>query len=182
MPSASTSIVVFTAIDGILRQQGGGPCADARAALELLSERSVPVVMMSHGDPSAVQELQRDLGLLEPFIADGGAALYIPRGYFEELDGLAAGDECWEIFQFGARDPARAVRLLASLFSVRGEDILTIGFGCAWDDRALLAAVSVPIIVRTGSDDHMRLLRRLPGAYLTTAVGPAGWSEAVLGC
>lgn len=181
MPSPSTSIVVFTAIDGILRQQGQGPCSDARSALDLLLERNVPVVLMSHGEPAPVQELQAELGLLEPFICDGGATLYIPRGYFEELDGLAAGDDCWEVFHFGVRDPSRPVRLLASLYSVRGEDILTIGFGCRWADRALLAAVSVSIIVRDGSDDHERLLRRIPGAYLTTATGPAGWSEAVLG-
>lgn len=180
MPSSSTSIVVFTAIDGILRPESGS-CGDARTALDLLHERSVPVVLLSHDGPGPVQELQAELGLLEPFICDGGATLYIPRGYFEELDGLAAGDDCWEVFHFGVRDPARAVRLLASLFSVRGEDILTIGFGCRWADRALLAAVNVSIIVRDGSDDQERLVRRIPGAYLTTATGPAGWSEAVLG-
>src|SRR5687767_10442830 len=181
MPSPTTSIVVFTAIDGILRQQESEPCCDARMALDLLHERSVPVVLLSHDGPEPAQALQAELGLLEPFICDGGATLYIPRGYFEELDGLAAGDDCWEVFHFGVRDPARAVRLLASLFSVRGEDILTIGFGCRWADRALLAAVNVSIIVRDGSDDHEKLVRRIPGAYLTTATGPAGWSEAVLG-
>ena len=184
MPSSSTSIVVFTAIDGILRPQHPqerGSCAEVRVALDLLCEREVPVVLMSHGDAEPVQQLQRDLGLLEPFICDGGAALYIPRGYFEELDGLTAGDDRWEVFQFGVRDPARAVRLLASLFCVRDEDVLTIGFGCGWADRALLASVDVPIIVRNDSDDQMKLLRRIPGAYLTTAMGPAGWSEAVLG-
>ena len=181
MPSPSTSIVVFTAIDGILQRDDRGLCDDARSALDLLLERNVPLVLVSHDDAAPVQQLQAQLGLDEPFICDGGATLYIPRGYFEELDGLAAGDDCWEVFHFGVRDPARAVRLLASLYSVRGEDVLTIGFGCHWADRALLAAVNVSIIVRDGSDDHARLLRRIPGAYLTTATGPAGWSEAVLG-
>lgn len=181
MPSTSTSIVVFTAVDGILRQQDSEPCCEARAALDLLRERRVPVVLMSHDAAGAVQRVQAELGLLEPFICDGGATLYIPRGYFEELDGLAAGDDSWEVFHFGVRDPARAVRLLASLYSVRGEDILTIGFGCRWVDRALLAAVNVSIIVRDGAGESDRLLRYVPGAYLTSAAGPAGWSEAVLG-
>ena len=181
MPASAISMVVFTAIDGILRPQDRGACAEVRVALDLLCEREVPVVLMSHGEAPPVQQLQQDLGLLEPFICEGGSALYIPRGYFEELDGLSAGDDRWEVFHFGVRDPARAVRLLASLFCVRGEDVLTIGFGCGWADRALLAAVNVPIVVRNGSEDQMRLLRRIPGAYLTTATGPAGWSEAVLG-
>jgi predicted mannosyl-3-phosphoglycerate phosphatase (HAD superfamily) len=179
--SAPTSIVVFTTVDGVLRHPGTGSCDDAREALELLTTRGVPVVLMSHGDAAPLQAAQRELGLEHPFICQGGACLYIPRGYFEELDGLTSGDEAWEIFQFGVRDPSRAVRLLASLYSVRGEDILTIGFGGAWEDCALLSAVDVPIVVRQQATDATRLLRRIPSAYLTAAVGPAGWSEAVLG-
>jgi len=181
MLASPTSIVVFTAIDGILRDRDRGPCGQVRNGLNLLCERQVPVVLMSHGDAEPVQRLQHELGLLEPFICEGGAVLYIPRGYFEELDGLTSGDDRWEVFQFGVRDPARAVRLLASLFCVRGADVLTIGFGCSWADRTLLASVSVPIIVRNDSDDQAKLLRRIPGAYVTTATGAAGWSEAVLG-
>ena len=177
----TTAIVVFTTIDGILRHPMTGSCAEARLGLELLANRGVPVVLMSHGDCGPVQELQRELGLRQPFICERGAALYIPRGYFEELDGMASGDAAWEIFDFGVPEPARAVRLLASLFSVRGEDVMTIGFGCDWHDRALLAAVHVAIVVRQDGVDQQRLLQRFPGAYVTAASGPAGWSEAVLG-
>ena len=176
----ATSIVVFTAIDGALRDSSGS-CEEAREALNLLAARDVPVILMSHGDAHDVQKVQYQLGLRDPFVCDGGASLYIPRGYFVELDGLTSGDEEWEVFQFGVRDPARAVRLLASLFSVKGEDVLTVGFACDWDDRALLAAVDVPVVVRTGSAEQERLVKRIPGAYLTDASGPAGWSEAVLG-
>jgi predicted mannosyl-3-phosphoglycerate phosphatase (HAD superfamily) len=180
-PVASTSMVILTAIDGILRHPVTGSCRDARTALDLLAQQGIPVVLMSHGDPGPVQELQREIGLQEPFVCEGGATLYIPRGYFEELDGMTSGDAAWEVFEFGVRDPARTVRLLTSLYAVRGEDILTIGFGCDWSDRALLAVVEVPIVVRQDAGDHERLLRRFPDAYLTTAIGPAGWSEAVLG-
>jgi len=176
----ATSIVVFTAIDGAIRNSHGS-CEDARQALNLLSARDVPVILMSEGDAQEVQSLQRELALRDPFVCDGGASLYIPRGYFVELDGLTSGDEEWEVFHFGVRDPARAVRLLASLFSVKGEEVLTVGFACDWKDRALLAAVDVPVVVRTGSPEQERLVKRIPGAYLTDASGPAGWSEAVLG-
>jgi mannosyl-3-phosphoglycerate phosphatase len=180
-PAATTSIVVFTTIDGALRQATTGSYEGARMALDVLATRGVPIVLMSYGESGAVEELQRELGLVQPFICDGGSTLYIPRGYFEELDGLTSGDDAWETFHFGVPDPARAVRLLSSLFNVRGEDILTIGFGSDWTDRLLLAAVDVPIIVRDAEHDQRRLLQRFPGAYVTTANGPAGWSEAVLG-
>lgn len=179
-PPVPASMVVFSTVDGAIRNRQGS-CADVRVALDLLTARGVPVVLMSQDGPEEVQDVQRALGLHHPFIAGGGSSLYIPRGYFPELDGLTAGDEEWEVFGFGVRDPARAVRLLASLFSVKGEEILTIGFACDWSDRALLAAVDVPIVVRSGSLDQERLVRRVPGAYLTDALGPAGWSEAVLG-
>jgi predicted mannosyl-3-phosphoglycerate phosphatase (HAD superfamily) len=165
----------------VLRHPDTGSCSDAREALDLLAARGVPVVLMSHGDAEAPQELQRELGLHYPFICQSGASLYIPRGYFEELDGLTSGDEAWEIFQFGVRDASRAVRLLASLYSVRGEEILTIGFGCTPEDFTLLSSVDVPIIVRQPGDDATRLQRRVPSAYVTVAAGPAGWNEAVLG-
>jgi predicted mannosyl-3-phosphoglycerate phosphatase (HAD superfamily) len=179
--SAMTAIVVFTTVDGVLRHPLTGSYVEADEALQLLAARGVPVVLMSHGSAASVQTLQRELGLGYPFICDGGASLFIPRGYFEELDGLTAGDDVWETFQFGVRDPARAVRLLASLYSVRGEEILTIGFGSQPEDCSLLAAVHVPIIVRQPDSDPSRLARRVPGAYVTMAMGPAGWNEAVLG-
>lgn len=179
--SAMTAIVVFTTVDGVLRHPLTGSFVEAEESLQLLAARGVPVVLMSHGDAASVQDLQRDLDLRYPFISDGGAALYIPRGYFEELDGLTAGNDAWEVFQFGVRDPARAVRLLASLYSVRGEEILTIGFGSHLEDVALLTAVHVPIVVRQPDSDPTRLARRVPSAYVTMAMGPAGWNEAVLG-
>lgn len=176
----ATQMVVISAVDGIIRD-GCGSCDEARVALDLLAASGIPAVLMSRGAPGDVQALQRELGLRHPFICEGGAALYIPRGYFMELDGLASGDDEWEVFTFGTPDPTRAVRLLTSLYSVRGEETLTIGFACDWQDRALLAAVDVPVVVRTGSPEQQKLVRRVPGAYLTDASGPAGWCEAVLG-
>jgi hypothetical protein len=178
---APASIVIFTAIDGILHQRDQPPCEAARGALDLLAARDVPVVLVSHDDAGCAEEVQRQLGLAQPFICGGGAELHIPRGYFAELDGLSAGDERWEVFAFGVREPARAVRLLGSLFSVQGEEVVTLGFGSEWADRGLLAAVHVPIIIRRDAVDQTRLRRRFPGAYLTAAAGAAGWSEAVLG-
>jgi predicted mannosyl-3-phosphoglycerate phosphatase (HAD superfamily) len=176
----SASIVVFSTIEGAIRDCNGS-CDEVRLALDLLTARGIPVVLMSETDAGEVQDLLRGLGILHPFICAGGSVLYIPRGYFEELNGLTAGDDDWEVFAFGVRDPSRAVRLLASLYSVKGEEILTIGFASEWRDRALLAAVDVPVVVRTDSPEQERLVRRLPGAYVTEACGPAGWSEAILG-
>jgi hypothetical protein len=195
---ASSSIVVFSAIDGVIRNSGDGERAlslaappklsgggtkadDCHVALDLLAAHGIPVVLVGHGSAADVQHVQRELGFRHPFICLGGSSLYIPRGYFLELDGLTSGDDEWEVFEFGAPDPARSIRLLTSLFSVKEQEVLTVGFACAWKDRALLSSVDVPIVVRTGSPEQDRLVRRLPGAYLTTAAGPAGMHEAIVG-
>lgn len=174
------SVVIFTRVDGAL-WEANGPCEVARAALLTLVADGIPVVLVSDDHPAEVQRLQRELGLSGPFVCNGGRGLYIPRGYFEELDGLASGDAEWEVFSFPTEDPARGIRLLTSLFSVRCEDLVTIGLGCDWVDRTLLAAVDVPVVVRADGRDQGRLLQHLPHAYLTSASGGRGWSEAVLG-
>ena len=71
---------------------------------------------------------------------------------------------------------------LCDLFLARGHDkILTVGLGCDTSDSAMLAAVDIPIVVRDQRLDQSALLRYVPGAYLTTATGAAGWLEAVVG-
>ena len=68
------------------------------------------------------------------------------------------------------------------MFLARGYDpLLTVGIGCDLPDYDLLAAVDVPIVVRDQCSTPPELLRELPGVYVTSATGTAGWSEAVLG-
>jgi hypothetical protein len=59
--------------------------------------------------------------------------------------------------------------------------MLTVALG--WDDRdsSMLAAVDIPIVVRIGHRNQEPLLRYLPGAFVTSATGTAGWLEAIVG-
>ena len=177
----SRSVIIFTRVDGALREKWEHPCDTVRSAVATVAGDGVPVVLVSDDSPEHVEQLQRDLAVRGPFICAGGETLFIPRGYFEELDGLSSGDAQWEVFSFPSGDPTRAVRLLTSLFAVHADDLLTVGLGCDWSDRSFLRAVDVPIVVRNDGKDQRRLLRSLPNAYLTTATGGHGWSEAVLG-
>jgi hypothetical protein len=47
--------------------------------------------------------------------------------------------------------------------------------------RVLLHEADVRVIVRNDIPGQEALLREMPSAYRTTAAGPAGWSEAILG-
>jgi mannosyl-3-phosphoglycerate phosphatase family protein len=79
------------------------------------------------------------------------------------------------------RDGRAAIRLLISLYRAHWESLIVVGVGDDRTDRELLQEVDVPIIVRNEAVDQTPLLRRVPRAYLTTATGPAGWREAILG-
>ena len=97
----------------------------------------------------------------------------------------AAGYRCFSGPRFhhatGVRDGRAAIRLLISLYRAYSGSLIVVGLGDDGSDRELLREVDVPIIVRNDGIDQSVLLRRVPSAYLTTAKGPAGWREAVLG-
>lgn len=178
----SGTLVIFTRVDGLLRQRAAVPCELSRDALSALIATRVPLVLVSDSDVADVRQMQRELGLLQPFISRGGAALHIPPEYFTQLDHVPAPDDQWETFSFDMVGPAAAMRLLGALFLARGhEKILTVGLGCDTSDSSMLAAVDIPIVVRDQRLDQSALLRYVPGAYLTTATGAAGWLEAVVG-
>lgn len=174
------TLVIFTRVEGLLRQRVAAACDVSRAAFDALVLARVPLVLVSDSSALDVQAFQLDLGLAQPFICHRGARLYIPAAYFGET--AEPGSEPWEVFSFDPPDPAAAIRLLTALFIARGHDkILSVGLGCECSDASMLAAVDVPIVVRDQHRDQQPLLQYVPGAYVTTATGAAGWLEAVIG-
>jgi predicted mannosyl-3-phosphoglycerate phosphatase (HAD superfamily) len=184
------SVVVVTTVDGTLQDQHIGWYPQARAALDLLTEQGVPVVLWSADDAGEVIGLQSEAGLRHPFVCRRGAELYIPNLYFPEPVGLGREEGPWTVLDrarpprsiaSAALEPAQAIRLLIGLYRVYSDDVLIVGVGSEWPDRDLLHEVDVPVVVRRGDRDQARLVRRFPDAYVTRACGPDGWREAILG-
>lgn len=182
-PAESTSLVVLTDLDGTLCDPRTHSCDGARDALALLADRRIPVVLISDRTPGELTSLQRDLGLRHPFVCEGGAALYVPRGYFREFSRLGEPRRRWDVVRFRLpRDAGDAIRLLISLYrACSAPSVVVVGLGDDWTDRDMLREVDVPVIVRNHAIDQARLVRKLPTAYVTNAAGPGGWSEAILG-
>jgi predicted mannosyl-3-phosphoglycerate phosphatase (HAD superfamily) len=180
----SASVVVITDVDGVLRHSDTRSLAEARPGLDALASDRWPVVLCSEQSAAELIRLQRELGLRHPFICENGAALYIPGGYFCECVDLGRTGGEWEVIEFGRHrgvtSPVYAVRLLIALYRACGNPFI-IGIGSSWRDGALLREVDTAIVVRSEGADQTRLLRKVPTAYLTTACGPAGWTEAILG-
>lgn len=167
------SLVIVSATD-----QGAG----TPDALRRVASNCVPLVFASPHPAARVIAQQAELGVRHPFVCDGGAALYIPAGYFPELARIGSSIDGWHVVEFKPPyDSGRAVRLLISLYRLCANEVTIIGLADAWRDRALLQVVDVPIVVRGDDGEAEQLLASVPSAYVTTARGLAGWSEAVLG-
>jgi predicted mannosyl-3-phosphoglycerate phosphatase (HAD superfamily) len=183
---SSASVVVITDVDGILRHDDTRALAEARRVLQGLAGSRL--VLCSSRSAAEMMKLQREIGLRQPFISDGGAAVHIPLGYFCSAsgamqptpEGADAADE-YETIDFGVRRLGHAVRLLIELFRTCPEPPLVIGIGMEWRDRVLLHEVDVPVVIRHPALDQRSLLRNITHAYVTTECGGAGLAEVVFG-
>lgn len=159
-------------VDCILRHGGVLTLADARPVLHALGDSTI--VLSSNRSAAEVRSLQRELGIRQPFLSDGGAALHIPHGYFCGTVLDDAGDG-YETIDFGVRRLGHAVRLLIALFRTCPVPPLIVGIGLEWRDRVLLREVDVPIVLRDPRLDQGTLVRNVPHALVTD-----GWQDARL--
>jgi predicted mannosyl-3-phosphoglycerate phosphatase (HAD superfamily) len=175
------SMVVLTCVDGALRESSSGSCRDVREALQTVAARGVSTILTSHHGAAELMAIQRELGLREPFIAELGRVLFVPRGYFSKLEGDAQRADDWEIFEFTPPSVEEAIETLMWLYRVSGDSPLLVGVGASWNDRSLLRHVDVPVVISTEASEQRQLREHFPDAYVTTASGPGGWREAILG-
>ncbi len=80
----------------------------------------------------------------------------------------------------GNTDKGKAVQYVTNHLKRNGRPIIkTIGLGDSDNDREMLLAVDLPIIVRKHNGAHIVLEER-PGTTVTALPGPAGWNQAIL--
>lgn len=85
MVSKTPLMLIFTDLDGSLLDHHS---YSAEAALPLLRElcrMGVPVIPASSKTRAEIEHLRTELGLGGPFIAENGAAVYIPQHYFDTV-------------------------------------------------------------------------------------------------
>ncbi len=177
---AERSILVLTCVDGALRTAPGESVASARSALHELSHSGIPIVLASHHHRDEMMALENELGVQEPFIAENGRTLAVPRGYFARLPGLTTTGS-WDVIEFEPPSIEDAIEMLMWLFRVSGESPLLVGVGASWNDHLLLRHVDIPVLVKNQDIDQRRLLAQFPDAYITQSTGIDGWTEAILG-
>lgn len=74
--------IVVTDLDGTLLDLHTRSWAPAEPVLRRLRELEVPVVLCSAKTRAEILPLREELGNKDPFIAENGGAVYVPKGYF----------------------------------------------------------------------------------------------------
>lgn len=80
--SQAPSVVVFSRLDPAVLDDSTRARETLREGLGRLAARGIPVVVGSRATRAEVELLREELGLTDPFIAENGAAVFVPRGYF----------------------------------------------------------------------------------------------------
>jgi mannosyl-3-phosphoglycerate phosphatase len=73
---------VFTDIDGTLTNTNTGQYEISKGLIRQLKNHFIPVVFCSAKTLAEQDKIRQDMGLMEPFIIENGAAIIIPKYYF----------------------------------------------------------------------------------------------------
>jgi mannosyl-3-phosphoglycerate phosphatase len=73
----------------------------ARRALDLLERAHVPLVLCSSRTRAEIEGIHQALGISQPFVAESGAAVYVPEGYFAFRTEQAVAVPGYDVVEFG---------------------------------------------------------------------------------
>ncbi len=113
--------LVFTDLDGSLLDHHSYSFEPARDQLRALADAGVPVIPATSKTRSELEALRDTLSNSHPFIAENGAAIFIPEGYFEDQP---AGTTCKEGYWVREMAAGRAhwVALLGAMAADYGDN------------------------------------------------------------
>jgi mannosyl-3-phosphoglycerate phosphatase len=71
--------LVFTDLDGTLLNHDDYSFHDALESIKELQKRSIPIIIITSKTFAEVVDLQKEIGILHPFIVENGAGTFIPK-------------------------------------------------------------------------------------------------------
>lgn len=117
--------VVFTDLDGTLLDHYSYSFEAAGAALLRLRQAAVPLVPCSSKTRTEIEKIQKQLESVHPFVAENGAAAFIPEGYFPFAVPGARERAGYLVLEFG-RPHDEVVELLRR--TAEAVDVPVVGF------------------------------------------------------
>jgi mannosyl-3-phosphoglycerate phosphatase len=105
-------IVVFSDLDdSLFEPHAFSVDASARRALNRLEHQQIPLVFSSSRTRAEIELIHQELGINHPFVSEGGAAVFLPRGYFAFRAAESIDVSGYDTIQFG-RPYAEVVTVL----------------------------------------------------------------------
>ena len=92
--------IVFSDLDGTLLDNRY-EFDEAEDGLNILRERNIPLILCSSKTRLEIEELRLRLKNNEPFVAENGGAIFIPKDYFEKPIEKGFMLENYWIIEFG---------------------------------------------------------------------------------
>ncbi|MCC6282940.1 MAG: HAD-IIB family hydrolase [Saprospiraceae bacterium] len=111
-------LLLFTDLDGTLIDHHSYSAEKSRLAILRLAQRGIPLIFCSSKTFAEQIHLQRELGIIQPFIVENGSAVAIPKGYFS-TPALSA-DTAYDLIPLVQVDAAYIRREMAHYQGIQG--------------------------------------------------------------
>lgn len=119
--SKEQKLVVFSDLDGTLIDHHTYTIQDSEAALRILVDEAIPLVFCSSKTFAEQVYLQRQFGILQPFIFENGSAAAIPVGFFStKMYSPDRFEEGYEIVVFAHADSIQLNTCLLQIEGIKG--------------------------------------------------------------
>lgn len=102
--------IIFTDLDGTFLNHDNYSFEESKESLKKIKTQKIPLIFTTSKTKIEVELLQKKVGIVEPFIVENGAALFIPKNYqhfpldfltdFEEYKVLIFGKTYKQILNF----------------------------------------------------------------------------------
>jgi mannosyl-3-phosphoglycerate phosphatase len=93
--------VIFTDLDGSLLNEKYD-FQDVKPIIERLVASGVPIVFCSSKTRAEIEFYRKKMGINDPFISESGAAVFIPRGYFQFNYAYTRQADSYDVIELGA--------------------------------------------------------------------------------
>lgn len=136
------------------------------ASILAFGEMSLAQVIEHTGLPAAEAELARQREFDEPFLFLSGDSDRFAEAIAAHSLRLTRGGRFWHVFEHGSKGEA--------LLRLKPGHSLSIALGDSENDRSMLEAADIPVVIPGGN------LKPAPEWRVAPHPGPRGWNEAML--
>ncbi|MDO9463319.1 MAG: HAD-IIB family hydrolase [Deltaproteobacteria bacterium] len=102
-PPDKCRYLIFTDLDGTLLDHDTYEYRNALEALNYIKHQRIPLILCSSKTKTEIEHYRKELGLEDPFIAENGAAIFVPKGTLDTRDMIFVEYRDYKVIELGTR-------------------------------------------------------------------------------